>query len=377
MPLESPGPVEFVSTETMGNIFGIHALADGRVFVNDAIRKRLLLFDSTLASATVIAGGPGAPNPYGSVPIVLVPGRDDTTLVLDAESVSFLVYDPGGKVARVMSLPKPSDAQIIMAYTGIASLDAQGRLVYRGVLPARPPVAVKPGEPYMASPPPDSAPILRGHFDTRTVDTIGMVGIAVFKTRTHADSTGRLVRTTVYDPLYRSDDWAVTSDGTVALVRSVDYHIDWVRPDGTRYSTPKMPFDWRRYSESEKVALIDSMRTAMERNFRARMAAANNTKAVMPTMEFVSPNDMSDYPSTIKSGSVQADRDGNVWIPPTTTVDAAPGRLVYDVVNTRGEVTRRVQLPVGRRLVGFGPHGVLYYSVSDSAGARLERARIH
>ena len=50
------------------------------------------------------------------------------------------------------------------------------------------------------------------------------------------------------------DDWAILSDGSLAIVRPNDYHIDWVYPDGRRVSTPKMPFDWRRLTDADKQA---------------------------------------------------------------------------------------------------------------------------
>ena len=34
-------------------------------------------------------------------------------------------------------------------------------------------------------------------------------------------------------------------DGSVAILRGRDYHIDWINADGSRVSSPKMPFDWK------------------------------------------------------------------------------------------------------------------------------------
>ena len=52
------------------------------------------------------------------------------------------------------------------------------------------------------------------------------------------------------------------------------------------------------------------------------------------------------------------------------------GQPVYDIVNRRGELVDRVQLPAFRTIAGFGP-GVVYMAVKDSAGVvLLERARL-
>jgi hypothetical protein len=70
---------------------------------------------------------------------------------------------------------------------------------------------------------------------------------------------------------------------------------------------------------------------------------------------------------------VAADVDDNLWIRTTTVID---GRPVYDVVNRRGELFDRVQLPRYRTIAGFGP-GVVYMAVTDANGVvRLERARV-
>ena len=86
-------------------------------------------------------------------------------------------------------------------------------------------------------------------------------------------------------------------------------------------------------------------------------------------------NNVPDYfpPMTLRARGVQADADDNIWIRTTTVLD---GRPVYDVVNRRGELFDRVQLPAFRTIAGFGK-GVIYMAVTDSARVvRLERARV-
>jgi hypothetical protein len=71
--------------------------------------------------------------------------------------------------------------------------------------------------------------------------------------------------------------------------------------------------------------------------------------------------------------AVRADADGNLWVRTSVLINGQP---VYDIVNRRGEVTDRVQLPPFRTIAGFGP-GVVYMAVKDAAGAvHLERARM-
>ena len=103
----------------------------------------------------------------------------------------------------------------------------------------------------------------------------------------------------------------------------------------------------------------------------ASITAAVNRAEVIPATE------LPDYYPPVRAGSqMRADPDGNLWILPTTSIQAKGGYL-YDVVNRKGEIVERVQFPEGRALAGFGPRGILYMLVpSGYAWARLERARI-
>jgi len=75
----------------------------------------------------------------------------------------------------------------------------------------------------------------------------------------------------------------------------------------------------------------------------------------------------------IQQGTVLADLDGRLWILPTTSTNAGNG-LTYDVVNRKGEVVERIQLPKDRALAGFGPHNVVYMTRNEAGKAYLERA---
>jgi hypothetical protein len=97
---------------------------------------------------------------------------------------------------------------------------------------------------------------------------------------------------------------------------------------------------------------------------------------VTPIPEIVAPADIADVPDyvpAIDEHSAISDAENNLWIRTSARVD---GRPVYDVVNRRGELIDRVQLPAFRTIAGFGP-GVIYMAVSDANGkVHLERARV-
>ena len=93
----------------------------------------------------------------------------------------------------------------------------------------------------------------------------------------------------------------------------------------------------------------------------------------MPPLTMISPSELPDYKPAFAPGSTRADTEGNLWIRTSQNVDARP---VYNVINRKGELIDRVQLPANRVLVGFGAGGVVYLAVRDGTTAHLEKARV-
>jgi hypothetical protein len=136
-PIRQIGPVVSASSETFGpNVFVRHV--KNGVLVNDVMSRRLLMFDAALGKFSVVADTtPATANAYGGRTGGLIAYTGDSTLFVDAQSMSMLVIDPEGKVARVMSVPRSQDAGALgTPMLGTPAFDAKGRLVYRG-LPRR------------------------------------------------------------------------------------------------------------------------------------------------------------------------------------------------------------------------------------------------
>jgi hypothetical protein len=416
IPIRQLTTIEASSSEPIGFISGVRELSDGRVLINDAGARRILIFDKTLASAAIVADtSPGRKLQYGSRASGIIPFAGDSTLFVDIGGRAFIVLDGAGNVARVMSAPRPNDMQNIAGGSiGTASLDKAGRLLYRSMLfPLfKAPIA---GKPYTPPTMPDSAPLLRADFDTRIADTIAWLRVPTIKINSTFLANGGVRLTPVFSPISTIDDWTALPDGSVAVLRGSDYHIEWIGTDGTRSSTPKMPFDWKRLSDEDKASIIDSTKKALERQSRrdATPSApgsggggmgghggpsipAGHSMTIMPVgsadgapppqsankgpslpaiAEVVSPNDLPDYyPPILQSGEMRADFAGNIWILPSTTTQLGRG-LLYDVVNRNGELVERVRLPEGRALEGFGRDGAVYLTSHGPNGTRLERAR--
>ena len=410
------GPITNVSKDSLESVASAVEVAGGGVLVNDIVARRLLLFDSTLQNSVVVldSTGEGA-RAYGTFPGSLLPYHGDSALFIAPQALSMLVLSPTGAVARVMAVPPSGGGlpALIGNIFGTPGFDARGRLVYFS--PVR--ITFSGPAPSGALPtmePPDSALIVRFDFATRTLDTAGAIRIPKTRMEMSRDDQGKFHMAMTAFPPRTVDDWGVTSDGAIAVVRGLDYHVDWLEPDGTRTSTPRMPYAWEQLNDSSKAALVDSTAKAMQvvlDSLPARMqrgagavgaqmtatrggpgggpsiairvapggpggpggGGGPTSATIVPTVKRAEPADVPDYRPPFGQGAVRADLSDNLWIRTNKWVD---GRPVYDVVDRKGEVADRVQLPPHRTIAGFGP-GVVYMAVQDTSGvAHLERGRI-
>jgi hypothetical protein len=494
VPLRKLAPAEARAKEGLTAASMVRALSDGSVIVNDAQRRRVVLFSRTMQEMSVIADTvPGAPIPYGQRPLGLLPYAGDSTILVDPATLSFVLLDPAGRQVRVMAPPRTGDINAL-ATTNLGSnaFDSKGRLIYRaqggpgggfgggfggpammmfggggggrggggggggggqqqrqqGQQGGGPPGGFGggPGGPggrgFNPGNQPDSVPILRADFDTRKADTVTWVKVPRTEFSMSQTESGGMRMTAKLNPLPQADDWALLSDGTVAVVRVLDYHVDYYAPDGTHTAGPRLPFDWKRITDDDKTKLIDSLKTvakeATERVQQMMAGGGPGGRGFNANFEPVEPERLPDYYPPIRAGTTLADRDGNLWILPSTSSLAAqlaqqfaagmggmggrggfggppgaaagarrapgdsaraaggplgggpPGGLgammggmmtammgpfVYDVVNRKGELVERVQLPPGRQLAGFGPNGVIYLTAREGRDLFLERTR--
>ena len=431
-PVRPLGATVARSTEQMTAVTTAVPLPGGKVLVNDILKRRVLLFDSTLSQVTVVADSTGSTaNAYGARPGGLISYRGDSALFIDPASLSMLVINSEGKITRVMSAPRPQDVMALVGgATGFPGFDAAGKLVYRA--PPRMSMAGMPGAPAgggraAGAPPgspnastvatPDSVALVRFDLGTRTVDTAGFFRIQRSSMTVTQLPSGGMMMSSKINPLPIVDDWALLSDGTIAFVKGADYSLQWVDPDGSRRTTGKVPYEWQRLDEDGKAAVLDSTRKALEQarermqaqiaaggpvtaapggasvgtEFSVRIAAGaaappsrgggdgrgaapGGARFEMP-INLVDAEELPDYRPAFTAGSSRGDLDGNLWVRTTSPVgNEGP---IYFVINTKGEVSDRVQLPQNRTIAGFGKNGDVFLAVRDAEGnARVERAKV-
>jgi hypothetical protein len=407
----------------LGAVAAVQALPGGRLLVNDPLKRRVVLLDSSLKQIAVVADTtPATKNAYGARNGGLIPFRGDSALFVDPNSLSMLVIDPAGKIARIMAAPRANDVFFLLGGPmGNPGFDAKGRLVYRSMgFGDRRPAPSAPGQPFTPPALPDSVPIVRYDLTARKLDTAAFVKVYAPKFNVVQTENGGMRMSTFINPIPEVDDWAVLPDGTIAIVRK-DYHVDFVNADGTRTSSPKIPFDWQRLTDSAKVAIIDSSKAALERMraggpgagpggapmiiaqvgpggpppgagaaggmvmireragegappARAASPAAGEQRAAAPpAMSFVSPSELPDYRPAFSNGSVRADAEGKLWVRIMSPKPATGPE--YDVIDRTGKLVDRVVLPAGTTIAGFGAGGIVYLGVRDTSGVHVVRAR--
>ncbi len=398
-PIHTLGGVLATSVDSLGAVVpSVRALPGGGVLVNDVLDRRLILFDSTLHQTKIVADStPSTANAYGGRIGGLLAYRGDSSLFVDPASMSMLVVDASGKIARIMSMPRSQDAGFLGA--GSAAFDPSGKLVYRGMLRPEMPRRTPDGG-FMPPDLPDSAPVLRVDIATRKTDTAAFVKIPKMKLNVSRSDDGRMSITNEINPMPVVDEWGLLPDGTIAIVRGEDYHLDFVSPTGALTKAPKVPYDWQRMTDSDKVAFIDSAKTAIEAA-RAKMLAAQQSgdrrmapgaegmagAQVMifstgpggargsnqpPPLQIISPSELPDYRPAPVAGGTRVDPEGNVWV---RTSLARPGNgPVYDVIDKTGKLVDRVQVALNKQIVGFGPGGAVYLLEKDGTTYRLQRA---
>jgi hypothetical protein len=411
------------SSESFGAVLGVRESAEGKVLVNDAGRRQIKLLDTTLAtSTTALDSMPGTSTSYGRRASPLIPFIGDSSLLPDWSSRTMLVLDGRGRVSRSLALPRPTDMTALT--NSPAFTDNQGRLVFRSLR--------LPGNEAMTHMVyGDSMAILRADLEFRRIDTVGRIARPLMKITAEKRSDGK--QTTVYapDPLQTNDDWAVLANGSVAIVRGHDYHLDLVSPDGAVTAAPKLPLTWKRLTDDVKQRLTDSVRAAQNdllaigypraefwlttgvsceappglnangaRSGRGggvgtppaddggncTSVLLNATLAtggpatrtpIAPLADLFRAGPVFDYEPPMQPAATMPDRDGNLWILPRTSALSKSGELVYDVVDAKGALLERVRLPLGRALAGFGKNGVVFLVAGDRAtGYYLERGRL-
>jgi hypothetical protein len=382
-PIRDLGPAVATTIESFRGMPSIRALSDGRVLISDLAARKLVSYDSGLTKSQPIltANGPVA-SQYPSRGGVLLPLPGDTTLVFDAMSASFVVMGPQGNVARVISSPRSLDAYVLQsATTGLPVIDARRRMIYKTRMPPTGFSRATGNAIY-----PDSTAVIAVSFETRQADTLAWLKIPPsVPTVSGRDLDGRWHYTSIQPPFELTDEWAALDDGTVAIIRWKDYHVDWVRPDGSKEASAKTAWNWVRMTDDEKERFIDTLKVVLAKNDSTQqgsMMMFGMSPSMMPIWETltVAPSEVPDYPPPFVPRATRVDLENHIWL-----LERAPlgskAPLVYDVIDRNGQIVDRVRMPANAAVLGFGPGGSVYLSITPQnmslAASMVQRTNVN
>ncbi|HYD54457.1 MAG TPA: hypothetical protein VEA99_17620 [Gemmatimonadaceae bacterium] len=382
-------------------INGVRTVRGGAVFVNDRANRRLVMLDGTLRLRRVVLDAtPATGGGYGRFATRLIALSGDSTGFLDGASRTLTVIDAEGRVARRMTVPPEADLDALLRSS--PTVDARGRLVYRGRgLSQR--ELLQMGELGVRATP-EEVPLLRLDLATGRVDTAATLQIYQQQEKLVPVANGVSVQPVLH-PAPTVDEWAMLSDGRIAVVRGAEYRVEFIAADdriegGEPVREPRPALD-----VTAKSALLASSRATR----RAMMAAgyplgrevaplpgavflsapgtcvvtrASDGKEVAPIFgcgdaaadEWVRPDEVADRLPAFLPGAVRADADGRAWVQ-RITLDAADNGLLHDVIGSSGQRIDRVRLPVGTVIVGFLANGGVLLATRDRGVLRLRRAR--
>lgn len=343
-------------SEAYSFIQTVRALPDGRVMFADPLGQALVVADLDAQRADTLGRVGQGPQEYRQ-PDAVWPLPGDSTLVVDLGNGRLTAVAPDGTFAETWSIaqgePGPS---MVMALP--RAVDGQGRIYVLG----RP-------MPTRGGALPDSGAVLRLERGGGAPDTVATIKLE--ERRLNQSGGGGQQRVSVNPvPLSPADGWTVGMDGRIGVVRSADYHFEWIAPGGRVTAGPPVDYDPVRIGQAEKEEWARDQRNAggglairmtVEGGGAAQVSMSRGGADSGDDDPDLDQFDWPDVKPPFYDGLIPVDGRGRAWVRRHLDAGEPP---MYDVFGSDARHVGSVVLPEGRRIVGFGD-GVLYAVVLD------------
>lgn len=345
------------------SITGLRELPDGGVLVTDGIDETFLRLDLKTGRADTIGRTGQGPGEY-KTPDLLFPAPGGGTLLVDLGNVRLSFFDAAlayresspisrGEPGRGLSMVLPQGA------------DNQGLIYFQGVM--RDPGAGRP----------DSGVVLRYDRAKEAIDTVAWVKLAEMKVTTSGSASNRSVSMNPI-PLSPDDQWGVSPDGRIAVARTGDYHLEWITPGRPAVRGPAVPWKPVPIREADKQEWASDMASGLSimvtndnGRMSVRMGRGGPTRQDRDREERIR---SLDWPASKPAfRAVRVSLEGDAWV---ERYVAAGAPREFDVFGPDAKLKRRVILPAGRRLAGFGKGVVYLRHVTEDELQYLERYRL-
>lgn len=337
----------------LSTIGGVMELPDGRLLLPDPLGQVLLALDLAAGTADTIGREGRGPEEYRQ-PDAVYPLPGDSTLLVDLGNGRLTSLGPDLSFGETAPIADGSPMSGNMVIRMPQAVDSEGRVYFQQMMGRMRP----DGETA------DSAPVLRWDRSSGAIETIVNVKLEEVNVRRGGGPNNQQVDMSPV-PMSPRDGWAAGFDGRVAVVRAGVYRVDWINADGTVVSGPVVDYEPVRIRNADKEAYLDEMASAgmqvQVMNENGRITTAFSRGGGRSSQRQLDSYDWPDVMPAFRANRVRVSPEGMVWVQRYTSFGE---ETAIDVFDKDGQLTKRVFLPVGRRLVGFGD-GVLYAAYAD------------
>jgi hypothetical protein len=353
-----------VFPEDFGTVQTVRELPGGDVLAADPLARALYRIDMDAGTREVIGSEGEGPGEYLQ-PDAVWPLPGDSTLLVDLGNGRLVALGPdlsfGPTMPIAMGEPSLGGGLVLALPQGV---DGAGR-VYA---PSR-------GGGF-GTQAPDSGAIISVDRATQAVDTVGAFKLQGQIRTVSPGSGGRGISVTQI-PLSHEDGWGVARDGSAVVARAGDYHVEWLRPDGSVTRGPPIPY--------ERVSLgrAEQEEWDVERNRSAGLSISISIGGGAAEASFQrggrggsrGETDFSQYewPEVLPPfhpGRLPIDAMGRAWVRRHVGAGRAP---VYDVFDQTATRVATVELGPDRRIIGFGADAVYVVRYDEFDLNYLER----
>ena len=353
------GEAEAVWPEAFSVVSTVRELPGDRVLVADPLSQVVMSLDMATGAADTIGGVGEGPAEYRQPDAVWpLPGGRSLLVDLGNGRLTVLSAELEFGETRLYGVVDAAAGSMIRMHP--QGVDAMGRIYFRGT-PA-------------FDEDPDSLRILRVDLETEEIDSVGMFRREGRTREESGDATSQSVSVTQI-PLSPADAWGVAVDGRVVVARAGDYHVDWIDTDGTITNGAPVPYTPVPIGQGEKEEWRDG-RSETGGGLGIRVVESNGIVRMTARRGGGGDDDnLDDYPwpdekPAFYNRPIPVDRMGRAWVRRHRPAGSPPR---YDLFDGTGTLVLSVDLPPGRRVVGFGASG-LYAVRTDEVGLQyLER----
>ena len=373
--------------ESLKSVRALHELRDGRVLIIDAGAHKVVAADFASGKVTERMNEGSGDDEYRSL-TQLWSWPGDSIASFDGLKGQLVIFDPDGKRARVLGLggggaPGAGMGEAgggrggVMMDPSAAGRGGMGRaprsIDFRALVGtdmlvgAGPSARSTQSSPPSAPPPRMPYPLLRLSLRRPRPDTIAQLMPPQAPRAPLTNSVGSFVVYVGTAPLQQVDAWAVLRDGTVAVVRSASYRIDWFAPDGTRSQTDSIPFTPVPVTSSDKKRIVEEYKPVGE----AALAALPTRTSIL-AMTFEEPLAWpAMHPPFRGDMAPLVDARDRIWLATRCATDDQA--MCYDVIGRDGVRAQRFRMPPRTIVVGFGRDVVYTAIVQKSDKSILQR----